>query len=597
MATGDEPGRGTDTAVPDERPALPPRDEPAGGMPACPPEPVPLPDRRTSLERHRALIVALAMTATIVVAILVGLGGLNSVIPALGGSEWQYVRVFVAALVVLVALFWLFAEVVGPGYMGALWLIGPRVPGIAALAVLLAYIIPPVDHPVHQAAVGIGTYVAFVAWVGLAVLFRGAGYADSSQAKVWSELLQRICQLRSRVDGIRVDPAGPLAAVRNEACQQLGWAEDHLYEPPSEQDPEPRQRSRSGVDWASGTAYLAVWQAVHRAEEAIVEIEPCAATIADALHDDLRLTDSTLTNATSLRLSLQRAVAWLDPESVERYFPTLQAIGPMSIRFASRPRTTPGSSTTSGSAATAANANTAAAAVTSPTGADQSADVGPEPTDGPPSAAHVGCHDADVDEMVARGVIREVRFAINEFRDGAWDGLVRVRNRLLRTILVAGVVGVLLLDLAVLSNVPSFNLISAIVFFLVGALVGLFNRLRIEAGSSQAVEDFGLFEARLLHTPLLSGLAAVGGVFLTAILPVVSSIVATGSNATPAELKPLTDVFDISKNQVGLLVAAVFGLAPNSILTILKEQSDRYKRDLAKSSATSSGGTAAASGA
>ena len=594
MATGEEPGRSTDTGVHDEPPALRPRDEPADGTPACPPEPVPLPDRRTSLERHRVLIVAVAMAATIVVAILVGLGGLNSVIPALGGSEWQYVRVFVAALVVLVALFWLFAEVVGPGYMGALWLIGPRVPALAALAVLLAYIIPPVDHPVHQAAVGIGTYVAFVAWVGLAVLFRGAGYADSSQAKVWSELLQRICQLKSRVDGIRVDPAGPLAAVRNEACQQLGWAEDHLYEPPTEQDPEPRQRSRSGVDWASGTAYLAVWQAVHRAEEAIVEIEPCAATIADALHDDLRLTNSTLTNATSLRLSLQRAVAWLDPESVERYFPTLQAIGPMSIRYASRAPAGPGSSTTSASTTVAA---AAAPPATSPARADQPDDVAAGLTGDPPSAPHVGCHDADVDEMVARGVIREVRFAINEFRDGAWDGLVRVRNRLLRTILVAGVVGVLLLDLAVLSNVPSFNLISAIVFFLVGALVGLFNRLRIEAGTSQAVEDFGLFEARLLHTPLLSGLAAVGGVFLTAILPVVSSIVATGSNTTPAELKPLTDVFDISKNQVGLLVAAVFGLAPNSILTILKDQSDRYKRDLAQSSATSSGGTSAASGA
>ncbi|MFI5225519.1 MAG: hypothetical protein ACHQ3P_02465 [Candidatus Limnocylindrales bacterium] len=566
---------------------------------------MPLPDRRTSLERHRVLIVAAAMAATIVVAIFVGLGGLNSIVPALGGSDWQYVRVFVAALVVLVALFWLFAEVVGPGYMGALWLIGPRVPGIAALAVLLAYIIPPVDHPVHQAAVGIGTYFAFIAWVGLAVLFRGAGYADSSQAKVWSELLQRICQLKSRVDGIRVDPAGPLAAVRNEACQQLGWAEAHLFEPPTEKDPEPRQRSRSGVDWASGTAYLAVWQAVHRAEEAIVEIEPCAATIADALHDDLRLTNSTLTNATGLRLSLQRAVAWLDPESVERYFPTLQAIGPMSIRFASRAPTVPESAVSAVSATSAvATTSAALAAATStttpaapPTGAEQPPEVGPAPTDDRPDLRTAGCDDARTDEMVARGVIREVRFAINEFRDGAWDGLVRSRNRLLRTILVAGVVSVLLLDLAVLSNVPAFNLISAIVFFLVGALVGLFNRLRIEAGSAQAVEDFGLFEARLLHTPLLSGLAAVGGVFLTAILPIVSSIAATGSSTTPAELKPLTDVFDISKNQVGLLVAAVFGLAPNSILTILKDQSDRYKRDLAQSSATSSGASSATAGA
>ncbi len=377
MATGDEPGHDTGTTIPAARTADAPPAVPAGDASACPPDPVPLPDRRTALERHRVLIVAVAMAATIVVAIFVGLGGLNPVIPALGGSDWQYVRVFVAALVVLVALFWLFAEVVGPGYMGALWLIGPRVPGMAALAVLLAYIIPPVDHPVHQAAVGIGTYFAFVAWVGLAVLFRGAGYADASQAKVWSELLQRICQLKSRVDGIRVDPAGPLAAVRNEACQQLGWAEDHLFEPPTEKDPEPRQRSRSGVDWASGTAYLAVWQAVHRAEEAIVEIEPCAATIADALHDDLRLTNSTLTNATGLRLSLQRAVAWLDPESVERYFPTLQAIGPMSIRSASRAPTAAESSTTSASATAAAPAATSTAVPAPPDGL-----LGRDPADG-----------------------------------------------------------------------------------------------------------------------------------------------------------------------------------------------------------------------
>jgi hypothetical protein len=198
--------------------------------------------------------------------------------------------------------------------------------------------------------------------------------------------------------------------------------------------------------------------------------------------------------------------------------------------------------------------------------------------------------EASSDELVARGIVREVRFAINEFRHGAWDGLVRSRNRLLRTILVAGVVGLLLLDLAVLANVPAFNLISAVVFFLVGALVGLFNRLRIDAGSSRAVEDFGLFEARLLHTPLLSGLAALGGVFLTAVLPVFSNIVAPGaSGTTEVDLKPLTDVFNVSTNQVGLVVAAVFGLAPNSILTILKDQADRYKRDLAQSSATGSG--------
>jgi hypothetical protein len=103
---------------------------------------------------------------------------------------------------------------------------------------------------------------------------------------------------------------------------------------------------------------------------------------------------------------------------------------------------------------------------------------------------------------------------------------------------------------------------------------------------SRAVEDFGLFEARPPHAAL-SGLAAIGGG--SSRHPArPERHVATGSSTTPAELKLPSDVFDISKNQVGPC-RAVFGLAPNSILTILKDQSDRYKRDLAQSSATSSG--------
>ena len=538
------------------------------------------PDDRDWLERNRVTLVVLTMVATIVLAVLFGIGLLEPIVPALGDPTWQYSRVFIAAVVVVVALFWMFAEAVGPAYMGALWLIAPRVPGIAALAVFLAYVVPPANHPVHLAAVGVGTYVAVILWITLAVLFRGAGCADASQGLVWSGLLQRICQLRSRIDGIDLSPDSPLIAVRTEACAQIGWAEAHLYEAPTAQHPRARSRAQTGVDWASGSAYLAVWQAVHRAEEAIVELEPTPAVVADALHDDLRLTDSTLTNAQSLRLSLQRAVTVLDPPAIDRYFTELQMIGPRRLT-APGPASTAASSTPIPPGARAVTASSTRSAAVDATG---NGDERSEP------------HEPSIDEMVARGVVREVRFAINEFRDGAWDGLVRSRNRLLRTILVAGVVGLLLLDLAVLANVPTFNLISAVVFFLVGALVGLFNRLRIDAGSSRAVEDFGLFEARLLHTPLLSGLAALGGVFLTAVLPVFSNVVAPGaSGATQVDLKPLTDVFNVSTNQVGLVVAAVFGLAPNSILAILKDQADRYRRDLAQSSATGSGDGATSS--
>ena len=54
-------------------------------------------------------------------------------------------------------------------------------------------------------------------------------------------------------------------------------------------------------------------------------------------------------------------------------------------------------------------------------------------------------------------------------------------------------------------------------FYLIGASVGLFRQLR-QAATAETVteEDFGLGMVRLVHTPLASGLAAIGGVVLTA---------------------------------------------------------------------------------
>jgi hypothetical protein len=141
-----------------------------------------------------------------------------------------------------------------------------------------------------------------------------------------------------------------------------------------------------------------------------------------------------------------------------------------------------------------------------------------------------------------------------------------------------------LLATAVINNIDRVILQSAVVYFLVGALVGLFNRLRIEASSNRAIEDFGLFEARLLHTPLISGVAGVGGVFLVAIAPVASGAMASG------QVPNMSDVFNASTNHVGLLVAAVFGLTPSSIIGSLQKQTDRTKRDLASSSAVSAEG-------
>jgi hypothetical protein len=197
-----------------------------------------------------------------------------------------------------------------------------------------------------------------------------------------------------------------------------------------------------------------------------------------------------------------------------------------------------------------------------------------------------------INENQAREALREVRHALNEFRDDRHDGLIRARNRLVWTMLAVGVTTYLLLSLALVAGVPVKYIQSVAVLYLIGAIVGLFNRLRIEAGQSSAVEDFGLSQARLVVTPLVSGLAAVAGVYLIAALP---ALLPTG--ATPAAEPPdLSVVYDLAANSMAIVYAAIFGLAPSSLTSRLAMASARLEKDLQSTEAASPGTAATETG-
>jgi hypothetical protein len=182
-----------------------------------------------------------------------------------------------------------------------------------------------------------------------------------------------------------------------------------------------------------------------------------------------------------------------------------------------------------------------------------------------------------MDKDVARQTLREVRFAINQYVEDKLGSLLRARNRLIWTMLAVGAATYLLLGLALAAAVPVPQVLAATMFYLVGAIVGLFNRLRFEVGRSGAVEDFGLSMARLVVTPLLSGLAAVAGVYLVAVAP---SLFPTGQTAAPPP-PTLAHVFDLGTNAVGLVYAAIFGLAPNTLTNQLAAASGRIEREIA----------------
>jgi hypothetical protein len=176
-------------------------------------------------------------------------------------------------------------------------------------------------------------------------------------------------------------------------------------------------------------------------------------------------------------------------------------------------------------------------------------------------------------------VLVEVRHALNVDQDDTWERLIRQRNRLLRTVLVTSFVGLLLVVLAVAFHVSTETLAAAAVFYLVGALIGLFARLRAENNAGPAVDDYGLFEARLLATLLLSGLASVVGVVIVAFGAGV--LVSEPASATTPSLM---QIFSLAHNTRGLLAAAIFGLTPELLTGWLTKQSNAVMAQLASTS-------------
>jgi uncharacterized membrane protein len=289
----------------------------------------------------------------------------------------------------------------------------------------------------------------------------------------------------------------------------------------------------SALEWLLGYGYVRLREQLHRAEESALLIADREALIAEATRDLLRLQDSNIANAEQLREQLDRARATL--------------------------------------ASTMGVAIAGLVPASAITGVIAGLNLQPN------------APDADV----ARRIVAQVRRAINEYRDERRYALVRARNQLLRTIFLAGMVTYALLVFALLVPVGRDAIISAVSFFLVGAVVGLFNRLYLDAAVETAVEDYGLSVARLLHTPLLCGLAALGGSLIIPLLsvqinPTPGSIVAGQQTIlTPT----LESIFNVAQRPFSLVLAAVFGLTPSALISRLQNEAEKYKSDLKSSQA------------
>jgi hypothetical protein len=427
----------------------------------------------------------------------------------------------------------------GEGYLASLWVFAPLAPAFAAGVSVVTYLLaapstPTSDVPANPgAAVAIGIGSTMLAWAASA--FPGSALASRrrAQMRVYDGLVQRCGVLESRVRSEKArgseDPHVRTALAEAEC--RLDAVRGELYDD---------RHSGPALRWVLSSGYTGLRRELHRVEEALYSVESESQLVGDVLHDDLSLEDSGLRNRFTLRRMIRDGLGVIAPGASHTLLRPVPALPPA-----------------------AALASAAAA-------------------DGAPVGSGTLTH------AEAREALREVRFAINDYRDDIMDSFALGRNKLIWTFLAVALTTYALVGLGMLFGIPKTALVSVSVLYLVASLVGLFNRLRVESSRSSVIEDHGLYLARLVTGAVLSGLAGVAGVYLIAqaptfLSPLTATMTPTGAPTPAPTPRNLADVYDLTTNQLALLVAAVFGLAPSTLTARLQAQVDRLERDLQRS--------------
>jgi hypothetical protein len=398
----------------------------------------------------------------------------------------------------------------------------PAIPLVAVIGTVLLYAVPPRVGDVRVDPFVGGIVIALVIWAllaGLAVAFRLTA-SDQADSRSYSDLCQRLQALYTKLQILSPPPAPtpvpsaisslprwsavsspePVAASETPAKTWNDNEEAAHAEAASTCGVIAQELGRPGLSWVMGSGYINLWTLVHRAEEAVIEFDFVEEVVAGAVNDSMRVSSSKIDADSQKQLLAEiiQAVNVLDPAA-------LAYLGTQTV--------------TSQSSATP-NPTLSAHVMTNPSMV----------------VAVPGPDGAKTGEQQSRSLLRHVRFVINDFRDGLWDRLVRRRNHLLVALTLTGIATYLLLVLAVSAQVATRSISGAITInyatdpiiaatacYLVGAVVGLFNILY--AGTDESdMDDYGLTAARIVLSPVLSGLAAVLGVFLVAVLPATFSV-------------------------------------------------------------------------
>jgi hypothetical protein len=395
--------------------------------------------------------------------------------------------------------------------------IAPIVPAVACLAAAFLYIALWPDFR----AVLIGLAFAGLGWLATALLTRTNADSRGCEPHIYREVHQRIARLEAWDDGIGGDAM--TAPHRYRPGYIFSVKEVRHFQEAATSE----LRSR-GVQWAFRMGYVKVWELLHRAEEAFIEVAPRDVVVAEALDDERRL-------------------AGLDKEGallIGQLRESVRLLNRMARAYLSQPGTAP-----------------------------QDSDA-----------------EAPDSDAQARATLRQIRRTLNEFRDATRAALVRARNRMLLGALISGIVLQGLLAAAVSADPPRDSIAGAAAFAVAGAVTALVSGFFRVARRDPAIEDYGLGRAFILSAVYNGASAALMGAVIVDVAQ--SGLTFASPGFRPSASPGLETLFSLQSNPFGLLGAAVFGLTPQLLTQRLDRAIQSFGSDLRRTSAIEPGHTA-----
>src|SRR5262245_18800310 len=213
-----------------------------------------------------------------------------------------------AVLIIILILTTVFVGSDGGDFFAALIVTASAVPLVAVLATVIAYIayrasgdlaeptaIFPFLRP-HYSALIAGGLATLVVWPVLAILYRPFTRADRAHANSYNVLCSRFVELRSWLDSNTVHAAMlPMRqAERQAAIMQTALGLTPCGAPELLDHNKKKKSPPSSLAWALLTRYNELFGRLHRAEQALIEIDAPAAVVAGALRDASRLEGSNI---------------------------------------------------------------------------------------------------------------------------------------------------------------------------------------------------------------------------------------------------------------------------------------------------------------